>query len=184
MILVLALLMMPMIVYAQAGVGVGVKAGVNFANQDLTGISTDTITDFHVGGYVNLNFTDNVGITPEFLFSAKGSSVENVDINTDYIAIPIMFRVKPVPVLSLEAGPQFGFLTSADIAGEMDIKDYLKTADFGFAFGGAVQLPKGFQVGARYVLGTTNIAESGFEVAEVKNRTLQIYAGWTFLGAR
>ena len=186
-LVVLVLLIVPAVIYAQPGIGIGVKGGVNIATQSIPeiDIDPDTITDFHVGGYVNLNFTKHIGITPEVLFTAHGSSIENTKINTDYIAIPIMLRVKPVSLISLEAGPQFSFLTNSDVEGFGDFMDYLKTNDFGLAFGGGVHLPLGFQVGARYVLGFTNIMDVSFEgVDDIKNRTFQIYAGWTFLGAK
>lgn len=181
-IIMLAALLLPVAGFAQAGFGFGIKAGANFANQDVKNISTETITSFHGGIYFNLNFSETVGITPEILFTANGSKWEDVKVNTDYVAIPVMLRIKPASLISLEAGPQFGFLTRAETEDISDIKDQLKNNDFGLAFGGALQLPVGFQAGVRYVLGFTNISEVSEE--EIKNRTLQIYIGWTITGAK
>ena len=181
-IIVLAIVLSPVAIHAQAGLGLGIKGGVNFANQAVKDISTSSITNFHVGAYLNINFSEKFGITPEVLFSATGSKWEDVEVNTNYIAIPIMLRIKPISFISLEAGPQFSFLTKAEVQDVGDIKDQLKNNDFGLAFGGAFHAPFGFQIGARYVLGFTNISEVSEE--EIKNRTFQIYVGWTFLGAK
>jgi len=168
-------------VSAQVGVGFGIKAGANFANQAIEDIDTKTITDFHVGGYLNLNFTEQFGITPEVLFSAQGSKQEGVRVDYDYIAIPVMLRFKPVEMLSLQVGPQFCFLTKAENEDIGDVKDQLKNNDFGLAFGAGLHLPIGLNAGVRYVLGFTNISEVSGE--EIKNRTFQVYLGWTILGA-
>jgi len=171
-------------VSAQVGVGFGIKAGANFVNQAIKDIDTKTVTDFHVGGYLNLNFTSQFGVTPEVLFSAQGCKTggsDEVRVNYDYIAIPVMLRVKPVEILSLQAGPQFSFLTRAERDDIGDVKDQLKNNDFGLAFGAGLHLPVGFNAGVRYVLGFTNISEVSGE--EIKNRTFQVYLGWTILGA-
>lgn len=181
-IIFLAALMLPFVLHAQPGIGLGIKGGANFANQAVKDISTKSITSYHVGAYINVNFTESFGITPEVLFSAHGTSREDVEVNTSYVAIPIMLRVKPIKLISVEAGPQFSFLTKAEMEGVGDIKDQFKNNDFGLAFGGAVHLPFGLQIGARYILGFTNISEVSEE--EIKNRTFQIYLGWTLLGAK
>lgn len=180
-ILVAVLFLVPFIIQAQ-GVGLGIKAGANFANPDVTDIDIKTATDFHLGAYVNVNFSDKFGITPEVLYSAYGSEWENVKVDLDYVAIPVMLRYKPIKLLSLEAGPQFGFLTKANVEDVGDVKDQLKNNDFGLAFGAGVHLPLGFNAGARYVLGFTNISDVSEE--SIKNRTLQIYVGWTIFGAK
>jgi hypothetical protein len=175
------LLSIPLLIQAQ-GIGVGIKAGANFANQAVTDIDIQSATDFHFGAYVNLNFSDKFGITPEVLYSAYASSWNNVKVDFDYIAIPVMLRFKPIPLLSLEAGPQFSFLTKANKEDVGDVMDQLKNNDFGLAFGAGLHLPLGLNAGVRYVLGFTDISEVSQQ--SIKNRTFQIYAGWTILGAK
>lgn len=180
-LLFLVIFLIPVLIHAQ-GIGVGIKAGANFADQAVTDISIKTAADFHVGAYVNLNFTSKFGITPEVLYTAYGSTWDNVKVDLDYIAIPVMLRFKPISLLSLEAGPQFSFLTKANVENVGDIKDQLKSNDFGLAFGAGLHLPLGFNVGARYILGFSDI--SAVSDMSVKNRNLQIYLGWTILGAK
>jgi hypothetical protein len=176
----LVIIIAPLVIQAQAGIGLGIKAGANFADQEVKDINTKTVTDFHVGAYLNVNFSDKFGIRPEVLYSAYGTKWDDVKVDYDYIAIPIMIRIMPVKILSLEAGPQFSFLTKAEVEGVGDVKDQLKSNDFGLAFGAGLRLPLGLNVGARYVLGFTNISEVSEE--EIKNRTFQLYLAWTFLG--
>jgi hypothetical protein len=164
------------------GVGFGIKIGANFADQSVEDIDIKTVADYHVGAYVNLNITDKFGITPEVLYTAYGTKWEDIKVDYDYIAIPVMLRFKPVPFLSLQAGPQFSILTKAEAEETGDIKDQLKNNDFGLAFGAGAHLPFGLNAGVRYVLGFTNISDVSDE--SIKNRTFQIYAGWTIVGAK
>ncbi len=167
---------------AQPGIGLGIKAGANFANQNATDISTKTITNFLVGAYLNLNLSEKFGITPEVLYSAQGSKWENATVNFNYIAIPVMLRIKPVKPLYIEAGPQFSFLTKAHVENVGDVMDQFKKNDFGVAFGAGVNLPLGLNVGARYVLGFTDISDAS--QSTIKNRTFQLFVGWTILGSK
>jgi Outer membrane protein beta-barrel domain len=173
--------LVPLIAGAQ-GVGFGIKGGVNFANQDVRDASTSSITSFHAGAYLNLDLSESFGITPEVLITGNGSKINDVKFNADYLAIPIMLRFKPISLISLEAGPQFSFLTKAKVEGIGDVKDQLKSNDFGLAFGAGLHLPMGLNGGIRYVLGFTNISDVSEE--SIKNRTLQIYVGWTLFGAK
>lgn len=164
------------------GVGLGIKGGVNFADQSITDISTSTKTGFHGGAYVIVAFSEKWGIQPEVLYSAQGSELPDEISEFNYMTIPVLLRWKPVSVLSIEAGPQFSALLDAKIDGE-DLKDQFKSSDFGLAVGATVHLPLGFNAGVRYNWGFTNVSELEDDI-EVKNTTFQIYAGWTFLGAK
>jgi hypothetical protein len=179
--LFLVLVLLPFLLQAQ-GVGIGIKAGGNWANQDVSNVDIKTVTSYHVGAYVNLNFSDKWGITPEVQYSVYGSEWDKAKVDLDYVAIPVMLRFKPISLLSLEAGPQFSFLTKAHAENVGDVMDQLKKNDFGLAFGAGLHLPLGLNVGARYVLGFTNISEVSAE--SIKNRTIQLYLGWTIFGAK
>ncbi len=180
-IIALSMVVLPFAIHAQ-GIGIGVKAGANFANQSISDISTSSITNFHGGAYVNLMFSEKFGIAPEILWTATGSEWDDVKVNTNYVAIPVMLHYKLINPLFIEAGPQFSFLTSAEHDTFDDFEDQLKNNDFGLAFGAGIGLPLGLKAGLRYVLGFTNISE--VSDTEVKNRVFQIYAGWTLLGAK
>ena len=179
--LFIVIFLVPFVVQGQ-GIGVGIKAGANWASPDVSNTDINTVTSYHLGGYVNLNFSEKWGITPEVLYSAYGSEWDNAKVDLNYVSIPVMLRFKPIDLLSLEAGPQFGLLTKANVEGVGDVMDQLKKNDFGLAFGAALHLPLGFNLGARYVLGFTDISDVSTE--SVKNRTFQVYLGWTIFGAK
>lgn len=164
------------------GVGLGVKAGVNFANQSITDISTDSKTGFLAGGYLVINFSETFGLQPEVLFSSVGSELPDGTSDFSYLTVPVLLRWKPMEFLSFEAGPQFGFLLNAEHDGD-DIADDIKNSDFGLAVGGTVHLPLGFNASLRYVWGFTNVSDLGNDT-EIKNSMVQLAAGWTIFGAK
>jgi opacity protein-like surface antigen len=181
--LALGIFLIPFTSNAQ-GIGIGIKAGANFANQNIKDVSTESITDFHVGGYVNIMFSEKFGLTPELLYTAHGSKIEDAEISTDYIAIPLMLRWKPISLISIQAGPQFSFLTNAESNDFENVKDQLENNDFGLAVGAGVHLPLGLNVGIRYVWGFSNISKATTQKLpdNIKNRTFQLYVGWTLFG--
>ena len=80
------------------------------------------------------------------------------------------------------AGPTVGWLLSAEVDGE-DIKDDVKSIDFGIAFGGGVSLPMGNNtvfVEGRYSLGLTDINDDPTDDTKFKTKGIQIMAGITF----
>jgi hypothetical protein len=186
------LLLVAVFSFTQAqGLGVGIKGGVNFANQSIKALgqniidlNTDGKTGFHGGAYVVLAFSEKWAVQPEFLYSSQGSEIPDLDklYELDYLSVPILLRWKPIKLLSIEAGPQFSVLLAAkDIDGE-SIKEEFKNSDFGLAVGATLHLPLGFNVGARYVWGFTNVMELEDD-REVKNTVGQIFVGWTIFGA-
>jgi hypothetical protein len=172
-------------VHAQ-GVGLGIKAGANFANQSISvlqSLSTEGITGFHGGIYVSIDFSEKWGIQPEAFYSRVGSEIPDASqLNEfDYLSVPILLRWKPISLLSFEAGPQFSALLSVkDIDGD-SIKENFKNSDFGLAAGATLHLPLGLNAGLRYVWGFTNVSDLDVD-SEVTNTVFQIFAGWTLLG--
>ena len=182
LIFTLALLSVPAFIFAQ-GVGVGIKAGANFTNYSSDNYSTSSVTKYHVGAYVNINFSEKWGVTPEVLWSSQGAKIKGVgDFNTDYVIVPVMLRWNPVNLLFIEAGPQFNFLTNAEFEGDPAIEDKLKSSTTCAAFGVGVKIPLGFNGGLRYVVGLTDLSD--VDAVELKEGTFQIYIGWTILGSK
>jgi len=168
------------------GLDLGIKAGVNIANEKYSGdydIDTKSIVLFHGGVFVTWMFSENLGLQPEVLFSMQGSQEDGYDykVITNYINIPVLVRYNITDMFSVHAGPQFGILMSAE--GEsgsykQDMKEYYKPTDIGVAIGAeADDLPLNLGVGVRYILGLTNVAEDDpdFDDASVKSGVIQIY---------
>lgn len=174
----------------------GVKAGINFANLggDADG---DAITSLHAGGVVEIGISEKFSFQPELLFSAQGSKSEyNEDgfsaedkLKLNYINIPLMAKFYVAEGFSVEAGPQIGFLLSANAEGketfeggsisyEQDVKDSVKGTDFGLNLGFGYKLEGGLNFGARYNLGLSNVSEE--DDAEVTNGVFQISVGYFF----
>ncbi|MEQ8425726.1 MAG: porin family protein, partial [Cyclobacteriaceae bacterium] len=120
---------------AQAQFAIGLKGGLNIAKFDISqGASNiDNRTGFHGGAFTLIKFA-KFGIQPEIIFSKQGSDFEfsttNYEANFDYINVPIILKLYLVAGLNLQAGPQFGFLTTSKLediaAGTVDdIKDDL-----------------------------------------------------------
>lgn len=177
-------------VQAQEFFNFGVKGGVNFAT--LTGDDADELdvkmkTGFHLGVLAEIMISDKFGIQPEVLYSSQGAKSDmgdvDVDLKLDYIAVPVMLKYFVAPGFSLEAGPQFSFLTKSEIEAEsqgdsasQDLKDDTESFDMGAAVGLGYGLPQGFLVQARYVMGFSDV----YTDSDTKNSVIQLSVGWKF----
>ena len=114
---------------------------------------------------------------------AKSKYDSSDKINLDYIAVPVMFQYNALPNLYLEAGPQFGFLVSAkakDNNGSLDIKDGLKTFDFGLGLGAGYYFTPNIGVNVRYVAGLTDIVKDRIGGDSAKNGAFQVGLAYKF----
>jgi hypothetical protein len=174
---------------AQAQVAIGLKGGLNFAKLDVSNSTTslDSRTGFHGGPFVLFKLS-KIGIQPEILFSKQGTSfkgsTQDLNANFDYINIPIMLKLYTVAGINLQLGPQFGFLTKAEIENEVngvvstgDVKDLYKKSDLALAFGLGWDLPFGLTIDARYNLGLSKI-EDNSSIGETKNKVIQVSVGY------
>lgn len=175
----------------------GVKGGLNIAK--MTGDDADD-SEWLYGGaggaYFTYKFNDMFAIQPEVLFMMKGQSYDFEDetfkTKLNYIDIPVLLKVciptegnfKP----SIFAGPYLGMLLSADDADE-DIKEYLKSMDYGLVFGAGLNYmlaeDQGYiSLDARYGMGLTTIDDSLSEALELeeeidaKNMGITIMVGY------
>lgn len=184
---------------AQQEVKFGPKAGVNFSN--LTDLDNSKMhTGFYVGAVAEIKFTDKFSIQPEVVYSAQGvkSEINVLGANAsltqklDYINIPILAKYYVYEGLSVELGPQFGFLVKAEAKGDVnafgvtssgktDNKDSFESFDFGIGAGLAYDLPNGFFINGRYNFGVTKVAKSSTPVyKDSKNGVIQLGVGYKF----
>jgi len=171
----------------------GVKAGLNLPT--ITGDETENLSTFatyHVGAFANIPISDNFSVQPGCLFSCQGAEYtesEGYDgmFELAYINVPVMAQVAVADGLNLAAGPQVGFLISAnDVyespgdSGEEDISDEIQGIDFGVNVGANYQFANGLNIGASYNLGLSNISNfEGFD-GTINNSVLQFSVGWLF----
>lgn len=169
----------------------GAKAGVNFSEVNDSELKGKT--GFHIGLLAEIYLGEQFSVQPEILYSAQGAKAEEEGytskLNLDYISVPLMAKYYIADGLNIQAGPQFSFLTKAEIKGEiddlgsatLDIKDELESFELGLNFGLGYELPMGVFFDARYNIGLTKInKESIVGENDLKNRVFQIGVGYKF----
>ncbi len=191
--------MLPGITEAQT-VNHGIKGGLTTSNLyiDIDDLDDENArTGFHVGVYSQY-VLGGVGIQPEVLFTTKGSEAEftgiidqSVSFNMSYIDVPVLLTLRPFPFIEIHAGPYAGFLVHTNIQfegtieGETELdRDHFRTVDLGLSGGVAFNLAA-VQIGARYNLGLTEIAESNAAqvlLGDSKHQYLQVYLALRFPG--
>ncbi|WP_299438553.1 porin family protein [uncultured Aquimarina sp.] len=159
----------------------GVKGGLNFAT--LTGGNNSEIgwtTDFNLGVMAEIKISDKFSLQPELMYSGQGfgSSVESEGIIAlNYLNVPLISKYYVTKGLSIEAGPQVGFLLSTK-GGTQDYKDRFKTTDFGVNFGLGYKFDNGINFSVRYNLGLTNINNTDGISGKSKNGVFQVSIGY------
>ncbi|CAM1373076.1 porin family protein [Tenacibaculum xiamenense] len=154
----------------------GIKGGLNFAQ--ITGansLKSDRKTDFNLGIMAEIPIVEKFFFQPELLYSRQGSSV-----NLDYLNIPLLGKYYLTEGLNIQAGPQIGFLLSADTNG-VNVKSNFKTLDFGVDFGLGYQFKNGLNLGAKYNYGLSNLSTgvaNEYAGTKIKNEVFQLSIGY------
>lgn len=160
----------------------GVKAGVNFTNLNggPAGIDYKSLTNYHAGVAAEVKLVGNFSIQPELLYTTQGATAKFSDAVSDfkkktaYISIPVMAKYYLISdILSIEAGPQFSFLTSEK--NNVKIGDS-KTFDFAVGGGLGLNITKSLFAQARYTIGLTDVQPN----TDVKNSVFQLSVGYFF----
>lgn len=162
----------------------GAKGGVNLASLDIEN-AAGTIngrTSFHLGGVVNIELSENIGIQSELLYSAQGadSNVNGFEstIKLDYINVPVLLDYKVLDSFSLQAGPQIGFNINAET--ETDNGTFTipsaETIDLALAFGAQYKLEQGIFFQGRYSLGLTDYVQG----LRSRNNVFSLSVGYFF----
>jgi hypothetical protein len=110
----------------------GVKGGANYSSvYDAQGeqFNADAKFGLAAGVFVALPLGRLFGIQPEVLFSQKGykgsgsllGSDYSFSYTSNYIDIPLMLAVKPFPMITIMAGPQYSFLMKDKYTFDSDI---------------------------------------------------------------
>ncbi len=163
---------------------------------ELTQISADDAKfKFGLGAGVEGQYQINnwFGLSAALMYQQQGSKVKNYDdkYKLAYLNIPVMAKFYVTKGLSLNAGLQLGFLTSAKYDNgtvETDIKSECNKVDFSIPMSIAYELPMGLVFEARYTTGLTNILKDVFDstasdadkFAYDKNEVLMLTVGYKF----
>jgi hypothetical protein len=187
---------------SQAHAQLGVKGGVNQAVlSGRVGEDATYKTYFHAGIFYELKLIGPLSIQPEALYSLQGSQLKGTltDYKTqlNYIQVPILVKATFGP-LYVEAGPQFGYLVSANEQGTVQVRntsgnvafrdvnqsstDNYKRNEFALCAGVGVKLGSVVRVGGRFVAGLNDINDvqylQGVNDPKLKNRVFQFYAAF------
>ena len=99
----------------------GLKAGVNFSNvydEEGQDFVAQGKAGFAAGGFLSIPFGKIIGFQPEVMYSQKGFKATGSFLGfgydytrtTSFLDIPLLLQIKPAPMLTLVAGPQFSYL--------------------------------------------------------------------------
>ena len=169
------------------GIIFGIKGGMNISNF-VGDISDNTNrTSIHIGFFSEIIVNDHFSLQPELLYSGQGYSGSSTPgfsrSKYDYINLPVLAKIYVAEKLSVEAGPQIGFLLSAK---ERTTDDNItipnqKTVDLGLNLGLAYDLKNGVFFQTRYNLGLSNV-NSGANSNGTKytNSVIQLSVGVQF----
>ncbi|MEJ1240738.1 porin family protein [Chryseolinea sp. T2] len=187
---------------ANAQIRAGVKGGLNVSN-----LYSDDIDDknarygFNAGLYGQVFSTETFAIQPELLYSTRGTRAEyggiidqTVKFNLNYLDLPVLAVFKLGDAAEIHLGPYVSYLLSSNIKYSGDVvngtdeinRDNLKHFDFGVSGGFGLNFGPA-QVGARYNLGLTEIADSDLArrtIGDAKNSCAQLYLAFNLNQAK
>jgi hypothetical protein len=162
-------------VYAQKSMEWGLTAGGNYFRVGGRSWDQSYRVSFSGGAYAEINYSKYFSIQPQLLFNqvlAKTSdgldgfnsiysnygAVSDQLVSVDYIAIPILFVYKPVPLVSIMFGPQYSFAVgqTSGLLQTQPNKNVYSRSDVALVFGGQLNLGK-IKVGLRYQEGLNNV---------------------------
>ena len=196
----------------------GVKAGINMSTLKTDIDGEKYLFGYHVGGLADIKITEKFSIQPELFYSLEGAKIKDsfsfedegttfdIDYKEDaklaYLQLPIMLKYELAKNLSLEAGPQIGYLLSAksdyDVtmtfddetfsdSGTESIKDQVKSFAYGLNLGLGYEFSNKMFVQGRYHLGLSDINKSdssnddeSIDRGSIKNSGFKLSLGYKF----
>ena len=155
----------------------GIKAGANYANVTGSKIQTNAIVSYHTGVVAKIGLTKGLSFQPELLYTTQGASYDTAltDYKNElgYIVIPAMLQIHLSKSISLDMGPQVGFLL--DEKNNFDIQK-TNTIDASANAGLGLKITNSIFAQARYCVGLTKLQPN----SEIKNTVVQLSLGVLF----
>jgi opacity protein-like surface antigen len=146
----------------------GVKAGVNVARQTVFaeppgpggGMETQPRVGVYAGVFAEKAFSDIFGVQAELLYLPTGMKGRTGDVRygfrTDYLVLPVLAKLYVWKGISIEAGPQLGYMLSAKGVGSSgDVSDRFKKFDAAIAAGLSYRVTNRVDLSARLNRGLT-----------------------------
>lgn len=147
------------------GFHLGAKAGFNLGKIKGQPFEDGFKLGYQVGGFAEIDFTKGFGIQPELLWSQTNTKVtdevfSNVkpgeDVHLNYLNVPLLLRLNPSKLLTINVGPQFSILTNKSETVWQNTKDAFKGGDFSMVAGAQVNLGS-LRVYGRYNVGLNRL---------------------------
>ena len=190
--------------FAFAQLGIGLKAGLNFADvTNASSINSSNRSGFMFGAFLAPNSKGIISSRTELIYSRQGynfqTGASTGNVNLDYIILPQLMGINITKFVQIQLGAQMAFLINAKAdstatgggsSGSFNsIMSYYNKFDYGFAAGAEIHPVMGLLIGARYNISLGKLyssLESGqapsFSAADAKNNVVQVFAGWIFGG--
>ena len=168
------------------GFKIGLKGGATINKLRGQSFYEQFSFGYHLGGFAEIGVTKKWAIQPEVLFSQStvdtSSSFSSVyqfnkmnNIKLKYLSIPLLLNFKPIKLITLQAGPQFGILMNKSNTLVQNGKAAFKGGDFSML--GGVQLNVlNFKFYGRYSIGLNNINDIDNK-QQWKNQAIQLGIG-------
>lgn len=196
-IIVLICFLVPAAGFAQFGINIAVKAGVNFANiTNASQINADTRTGYMIGGYISPKSKKGIGYRSEIILSRQGydyrTSTNTGNVNLDYLLLPQLLTLNFASYVQLHIGLQAAVLLNAEVDSTNgndggSLLSYFNRFDYGIVAGGEIfPLRKWLFLGARINVGLNNLSQGNsnqpnfIPKVDAKSNVIQVYAGWRF----
>lgn len=207
-ILAILLLLIPCALCAQQhSIGLGIKAGFNFADvSNASQINANTRVGFHVGLLYSPS-SKIFGSRTELVYSRHGynygSGSNTGSVNLDYVMLTQMLAINITKYVQIQVGAYTSYLLSANAdsshtstgnAQYDQLLSFYNRFDYGYGGGLEIHPYKGILVGARYQVSLADLYKqpssfgSGMPPSfipntssiDLKNNVVQLFLGYRF----
>jgi hypothetical protein len=170
------------------GFKIGPKLGANISGN--TGLQFEKGFNFgyHAGFFSEIMLSDKLGVQPEVYWSQVNlKSADNLnqvyspslgdlqDIRLSYLSIPLLLNIRPVKLITIQAGPQYSILVDKTKSFTSNAQTAFKQGDFSMVAGLQLKILS-FRVYGRYAIGFSSINDLRAE-DKWKSKTLQLGVG-------
>jgi hypothetical protein len=206
--------LIPLGLYSQqnntSSLGLGIKAGLNFANvSDASSINSKSQAGFHAGAFLAPASKSILGSRTELIFSRQGydysTGTNSGSVNLDYVMLAQLLAINITKFVQIQLGGQLAYLLNAKADSSKTyntgnpqanaILGYYNRIDYGYGVGVEVHPFLGLLVGARYNVSLSKLYKQSYSYGsgnpppsflpnsssiDLKNNVVQLFAGYRF----
>ncbi|HVZ56884.1 MAG TPA: porin family protein [Chitinophagaceae bacterium] len=181
--------------------GIGIKAGLNFANvTNASSLTSSNRTGFMAGLFLAPPSKKILSSRTELIFSRQGYNFQTGSntghVNLDYLILPQLMGINITHFVQVQLGAQMALLLNAKADSAQgngppntpgSVMSYYNRFDYGFGAGVEIHPVLGLLIGARYNISLGKLYKDlatgqppSFSSADARNNVVQLFAGWTF----